>query len=199
MAMASHQNGPGWSVSLNQDMRQHSASRQRAANTRIEPANLKTAEGMYGRNFDEAGAGVTALNMSMSNEEGPNDMQYNMDLEAARKRSLEEQYMFPRNNSISPMPTSTGPSALFEINTTPEHLSILRDRLMDHSLDESVFLDEEEHTDTLGALSALDDTSNPAHTTLLRFSKRLHEKAQQEGTTPNRADKVVQIFKRMKK
>ena len=104
-----------------------------------------------------------------------------------------------QNNNISPMPSSTGPSALVQSTNTPEHLSVLRNRLMDHSLDDSVLFDEEEHTDTLGALSALDDTSNPSHTTLLRFSKRLHEKAQQEGKTPNRAGKVVQIFKRMKK
>ena len=215
VAKAGHPNGPAWSATLNQDMRQHSASRQRAVNTRIEPTNLKTVEGIYGSNCNEAGADETTLNMSMSNCNGMDDMQYNLDLQTAQKRSLEEQFMLPQeqfmlqqeqfmlaqqqNNSISPMPSSTGPSALVQSTNTPEHLSVLRNRLMDHSLDEFVLLDEEEHTDTLGALSALDDTSNPSHTTLLRFSKRLHEKAQQEGKTPNRAGKVVQIFKRMKK
>ena len=208
IAQGGHQNGPGWSVTLNQDMRQHSASRQRAANTGIEPANPKTVEGIYGLNHHEAGTDETAFNMFTSNEEDLNDMQYNMDLQAAMKRSTEEQFMLPQgqfafqqpqNNSVSPMPNSTGPSALLESSNTPEHLSVLRNRLMDHSLDESVFFDEETHTDTLGALHALDDTSNSSHTTLLRFSKRLHEKAQQEGTTPNRAEKVVEIFKRMKR
>ena len=98
----------------------------------------------------------------------------------------QEQFMFqqPQNNSVSPMPNSTGPSALLESSNTPEHLSVLRNRLMDHSLDESVLLDEEAHTDTLGALHALDNTSISSHTTLLCFSKSCTKKLNKRVQLP---------------
>ncbi len=96
VAQGGHQNGPGWSVTLNQDMHQHGASRQRAANTGIEPANPKTVEGIYGLNHHEAGTDETESHMFTSNEEDLNEIQYNMDLQATMKRSMQDQFMLPQ-------------------------------------------------------------------------------------------------------
>jgi uncharacterized protein with PIN domain len=103
-------------------------------------------------------------------------------------------------NSISPMPMAGAPSiaaqtANTNFNGTPEHLSTLRDRLMDYSMCESCA----EPDGAIEAMTVLDDKSDPARATLLRYSQNLHNKGVADGATPHRAEKITKVLQSIKK
>ena len=100
------------------------------------------------------------------------------------------------SHSISPILTQASAfSALTVPPTTPEHLSTSRDHLMESAMD-PMFLDNE---DAIQVMSVLDDKTDPARETLLRFSENLHRKGVKQEDTPKRAQSIIDVYKTIKK
>jgi hypothetical protein len=60
-------------------------------------------------------------------------------------------------------------------------------------------VEEEDKEDAVGLVSLLDDQTDPARFTMMRYSSNLHNQAIKQGTTPDRAEATVKIYKRLKR
>ena len=114
IARSSHPNGPSWSIPYNKDMRLHDALSQRSVNTRINPQIAREVGGVdtsttYSAPFAAAAAAVS--------------VEYGDSMSGL---------------SASPIPPPNFNAFPVTNTNAPEHLSTLRDRLMEYSMKEEV-------------------------------------------------------------
>jgi hypothetical protein len=122
----------------------------------------------------------------------------NLSFEQQMSYAMQQSLQSNRSNSISPVPpTNLNATAFSNTSNTPEHLSTLRDRLMEYSMDYATADDDRE--DAIGLMSLLDNNDNPARVTMMRYSSNLHQQGQRQNDTPNRAPKTIQVFRTVKK
>ena len=122
----------------------------------------------------------------------------NLSFEQQMSYEMQQSLQTNRSNSISPvLPTNLNATAFSNTSNTPEHLSTLRDRLMEYSMDYSTADDDRE--DAIGLMSLLDNDKDPARVTMMRYSSNLHQQGQKQNDTPNRAPKTIQVFRTVKK